>query len=505
MPNANPVLLYHLRQLVRNRVITTLMLLYLAAMTMFLFTALAAQATGAGSLTSLPFSSWFNFQYSSNIATATALFLLTFYYTFTTVAMVVFAATHTAGDRLQEHPIFFSPLSPCRLVAGKLQFGFVMSFLFLTMTLPFLTVTFLMRGVDLRVILWTILTYFCLTQLQYFITVMFCAGVTTILRLVLFALPWGFCQFLLSIFGLFFANALGIEIVNRNDSGLAIVLTVLFFSFMFTAGTLSLVQFSPVSANRMVPVRILLAVFHLGFLTVLWIGTVYCGSAGHSVQYFVQIIDSGHAFLCFLFPYMFLIFICERDSWSPRILRTIPRSLAGRLFTFPFYTGAANAVVFCLLTFIFELAYIGSTGMIGSSRDYCFRMNLNALSAGLLFFDYCATVLLLYNRVLYRYYSRQWNWVPIFAVFASLAFGFFVLIFLVEFMGLHAGRSIIYELENLWFLPNPVPFNDTGFIGKQLTLAVIWLIVLTIAGIGSWIACQWRQFERPDDGKEFAE
>lgn len=492
MPAANPVLVYQLRRLVRNRVIVALMTLYLAAMSLFLFVALSSQATGFGGV----FRGWFHFHYTSNFETATAIFLLLFYYVFTTVALVGFAATGTAGDRLREHPVAFTTISAWQTISGKLQFGFVVSGLFLTMTLPFLSVAFLMRGVDLRILFWTGLIYFCLMQLQHFVTVMFYSGASTVPRIVMFTFPWGLCQFLLSIFGLFATPSIAYEFIRRGDYGLVILLIALFLAFMLTAIVLTLVQLLPATSNRMMPVRVLLFVAHLGFLATLWGGVVYCGVMMKPMRRFLDVIDEVHIAFCFLFPYLFLIFICERDSLTPRVRPTVPRSFRGRLLAFPFYTGVAHAMVFALLLLSLEAAYVVSIWGINTSRHYCFWGNMNAISAGLLFFDYCATVLALHYLYLHRYFERQWNWVPLLSVFGGIFLLFLAAATLLPYN--HFLRTFVNNIDfaRLWFLPNPLWITDEPFIGKQLKLAVTWLLLLGIPAIPWWLVPRFRAFTR---------
>ncbi len=492
MPNANPVLVYHLRQMVRSRVVVTLMLFYLAAMALPLFTGLAAHSVGGP----LPLRNWLMFGPASIVetATVTAVFLLLFYYIFTTVTLVGFAITHTAVDRLREHPLFFSPLSAGRLISGKLQFSFVVSFLFLSLTLPFLAAAFLMRGVDIRIVFWTALVYFCLTQLQYFVTVMFYSGGTSITRIVLFTFPWGVCQFLLSVFGLFGAGTVVInQIVYNNDFNILVICGLLFLCFMLTTGVLALVQISPAPANRMLPVRVHLVAAHLGFLAVLWCYVIYGVITAQATWDSLGYINQAHTGFCCLFPYIFLVFICERDFLSDRIRRTIPRSFFGRIFTFPFYTGLAKAQAVCARVFVFELAYIASIWGINTSNFNDYWTNVNALSSGLLFFDYCTTAVLIYNLALHRFFSRQWNWVPVFGFFAV------VLLFVIGVEIMHdffrIGGGLVHDLYDFWFLPNPLWIPEESFIVKQLTLAGVWLFILAVTG-APWMHRRFRAFVR---------
>lgn len=478
---SNPVFLYELRQIVRNQAILVLFCLYLFGLASFVGLAI------------IPNSKWFEylenfmpmFYFGSTMESGSnvAFNVLLLYYIFTTFGLTAFAAIRTANDRLNENPMFYSTLPPWRIVTGKLQFATTISLLFLSTTLPFLAIAYLLRGVDLLAVFLAALIFYCLSLLQFYVAVMFYAGASNMFRIMFFSIPMLFIQFLLSIFGIFAANALAHEIaIGREGPTLVLVLTLFFLVFMLIACILSLVQFSPKSSNRMMPLRIMLTAIQIGVV----VAIVVCLILG---DHWVGAI--ANLLFCFLVPYFFLVFICERVEYSLRIRRTIPKSNGLRLLFFPFYTGSPNAMVWCVFVFLLEILCLGLLSKDSGAR--LLEQNQNGLSAGLLFFDYCATALLLYNLIFYRRYSRQMIWFPVFIGFAAVLIAFICASF--------SGVPLWDYDDMLFFLPNPLCLSDDTFIKRQLALAVVWLIVLALPGV-LWIAKHFNKFRSFDEEKE---
>lgn len=483
---ANPVLIYELRQIVRNRVILAIFSLYLAILAVFVGASILPNAKILEEIGN--FFWYIGTPNQQNLGAFVASGTLLIYYVFTAVVLMGFAALRTTTDRLNENPMFYSPLPAWRIVIGKLLFGIVVNLLFLSATLPFLCAAYLLRGVDILMLCWSVLIFGCLILLQYFITVMFYAGAIGMLRVIFLSLPMLFLQFLLSLFGLFVALSCASEISRGVDWGLAIILSLMFVVFMLVSGVLALVQFSPPTSNRMLPLRILLTSLHLAAIVgVLLIALIKGWGNIHDMACAINLV------FCFTFPYLFLIFVCERVEYSARIRRTIPEDFQLRLLVFPFYTGAANAIAWCLLAFILELIGLGFITSNTSLRSSMFWITLNGLSSGLLFFDYCVTALLLYNLVFYRSFPREMIWFPIFCFFAMMLVAFYLAIFMV--------RRVWDFAEMLFFLPNPLCVDDNNFISMQLTLAVVWLIALMLPGL-PWIVRHFAKFTPYDPTKE---
>lgn len=496
---ANPVLLYELRQMVRNRTVIGLMVLYLAALVAFLGLVLAARAWGNpvaldnGGFYSLGYA---NLSYETQIA----LFVFLIYYVFTTLALVAFAAFKTGSERLGESPVYTTMLRPRRLILGKMLFGVVLSLLFLCMTLPFLSAIYLLRGLDIRVLPVTAFVMFCMTQIHYFTAVALMLGAKNRRRLVALLLPGLALQFLFGFFTLTQCCDISTSLVFHVSGpefwyGVGMLVTVFLLS-MLAVFILSMVQVAPEASNRMLPVRVTLGIVQLLLgLAILGVCVVGISKGMYWSDYNYVLVPGLLVWL--VIPFLFVFFICERDDWSPRIRRTIPRSTWGRLLVFPFYTGAANAMVWSVLSLFWSAFCITAFMSVFSSapdvRDYFQAGIVGTATYGFLFFDYCATSLILYNLLLCRRMSRQWNWVPL-VVFLVLIV---LLGLFLDLVGSAFGIDFLSEFLDFPILPLPWLQEEMKFVIAQGWIAGAWFLLLSPVGV-PWLYIKFKRFRRED-------
>ena len=494
----NSVLLYELRQAVRNRAVLVLLFAYLAVLALFLAAAIMPESeilSWISSRTGGLIGDW----YGLNKTTAVAMTMLAVYYVFTSVTLVGFAAGKTLGDRLHENPILYSPYAPWRIVLGKLLFGIVVSLLFLSATLPFLAVAYLMRGVDLRIVAMGMLLFFGVTQWHYFATVTFYAGATSKYRAFFCSLPLFSIHLLLS-FSMVGVPSLAGEMLHNSSAFWAFfILFTLFFVLMFLAFLLSWVQYAPESSNRMLPVRVSLSVVQ-GIIGLAFTGAiVYYHFTGKSFD------DTGFELAYILFgifvPFFFPVMICERDRLSYRIRKTIPETFGRRLCVFPFYTGVAGAMAWMFGVILFEgflllLVIVFFPGPLSS--DYEYAEIVHPFSYGLLCFDYCVTTIILYNALLHRWMSRQWNWVPLFVMLGLPPLFMMTLVFIEIFTSYSVIHRIFegYKYEMLFFMPVPWPSMNRDFTNNQLLLAVFWACIVVPIG-AVWGRRRFLEFQPP--------
>ncbi|MDR1962954.1 MAG: hypothetical protein LBQ50_04170 [Planctomycetaceae bacterium] len=481
----NPVLLFELRQAVRNRLVIGLMLLYLLITVTVCFVLLC----GENELVNYFYNYLHIFSHFPNNATQLAFLVFFSYYAFTTLTLVIFAALRTASDRLQESPVLFTMLSAQRIVFGKMLFGIVIGLLFLSITLPFLCVAYLMKGLDLRAVFYGAISYFCLIQIQYFVTVAFFAGAKNYTRIGVITLPLLLLQYLLVLFGIYGLPVVAVS--SLHAPRVFVDILSFFFLAMLSAFLLATVQFVPKTSNRMFPIRVMFFVIQLLLSAAVLIGLVLKKDLNNEI-FLTIFID--FLYFCFTIPFLFLFCICERDTVSERIKQTIPFSFCRRLLAFPFYTGAANAMVWCVLTLLLEGVVIYVPFLFFRSsifNDYeALRSGFNF---GLLFFNYCATTLLFYNLLLYRWISRTRNWMFPFILVA--VFILFVLFanWIARFFSVSINMYKI--LEKLPFLPIFIPDMSEAFYSLQLSIGISWFLVLAVIGL-PWLRRHFKEFRR---------
>ena len=492
-PEANPVLVYELRQVFRNRLMFWLVAIYLGFSLLFFGGGLFYEKNWviAHVLSHGIFYDNLGFQLAFGMMCA--------YYGCATILLVGFAVYRLVFDRVQEDASLYTTLSPWRMVFGKLQFGAVVGILFASLTFPFLTVAYQMRGIDVPLIFYGMFWFFCMTQLHYHIAITFLSGAKTVPQALARCLPMLVINFVLAFFfyiGLI--NMIMMDWLVAVDWTLGVFLPTALFGFVvFILFLLSTVQLAPENANRMMPVRIALSAIYLVFLIVLGGSFVFEPVIKSMFPLFdrtaMLLVIFYDTFGTLVLPCFFLIFVCEREEYSARIRRTIPRTIGRRLLSFPFYTGAANAMVWSVgtigVSFLIGLLATGRSDIIAGFYRWD-RELLNTASYNLLFFDYAATTLLLYNLVLYRWISREWNWTPVAGFFLFLAVATFLDVFFSPMIGMN---SIAKHLMVLPFLPIPVGGTDK-YITQQIVIGLVWLAVLTIVAL-PWLRRHFADFQ----------
>lgn len=490
---ANALLLGQFRRMVRSRLVFVLLNVYLAAMVAMVFAFLLDD----GNLFD-----WLGLAISRSSLLVVLIFLLC--YLFTSVTLLLFGAVRTVGERIGENPMLVTALRPGQIVHGKILFGIVFCLLFLSLTLPFLTVAYLMRGVDVRLIPFGAATCFGLTMLHYVPVLPFFSGVTSRGQAIVFALPFLLIEGLLFWFGCG-SFLYGIpDLSLRMNFGLFVLgYGFLFFVLLFPMVLVALANYAPPTSNRMFPLRV--GVAGLGVLLLALYFATQLLDARSLLPAGYEIADYFRSFR-FVFwwtiPFLFLIGICEDDKLSPRIRRTIPRSFEGRLLVFPFYSGAAGALVWALWVVFGELVASGIGFLFKENVGFLFPSGnigervaqfLCGFSATLLFWDYCTLTLLLHLRFFRRRFSRRWNWLPIFGIVGV------ILLLEIVTMLLENLLSISFKpLEHfkLWILL-PFPFWQSEFwpVLYQLLGASVFAVILMFLA-RRWFRLQFRKFTK---------
>jgi hypothetical protein len=314
--------------------------------------------------------------------------------------------------------LFISSLRPRSIIAGKLQASILLLLLVFSAFAPFMTFTYLLRGIDLPSI-------FLVLGLNFLAVLL-----GTQVAIFLGAIPanWGMKVMLglvgLGILGLLFGSALSLSsgllflgVGFRYDSvdfwliaGAIVIGVVAIMGLLFTW---SVAVVSPPSANRALPVRL----YTLGG----WLVTG--GVALLLTRHFRQPaplyiwMDLVTLLLCG----QLLTAINEREQWGQRVRRTIPSSWLLRGPLFLLYSGAAGGILFTLILLVLTIAVPGYVlanwselfvSPLGRMTLEASKENtLAALLIALYTFNYCLTAVVLRNTVLKRWVRPIYTWV----------------------------------------------------------------------------------------------
>src|SRR5579875_2117160 len=332
----NPIAVKELRQAVKSRiVVSALMLSLLVQLSVLLFT-LSFSASHA--------------LVSSNLYAGREIFLILQGILLGTCMLLVpsYAGVRLAAEHSDTNVdlLFISTLRPRSIIAGKLQASVILILLIFSACAPFMTFTYLLRGIDIP----SIVLILALDFLAVLLSTQGAIFLGTVpaniaLKLLLGLVGFGFLTILFSGTMEFSQELLRFGLGSHLDSvefwlvaGAVAITLVAVIGLLFTW---SVAIVSPPSSNRALPVRLYLLSFWL----------VTGGLAGLLAYYFrvpIPLYFWEWANLTLLCAQL-LVVINEREQWGLRVRRTIPRRgwLRGPLFLL--YSGSAGGVLFTVL------------------------------------------------------------------------------------------------------------------------------------------------------------
>jgi hypothetical protein len=200
-----------------------------------------------------------------------------------------------------------------------------------------------------------------------------------------------------------------------------------------------------------------------------------------------------------LFCLQILISVNERESWGPRVARTIPRSGFLRFVAFLFYSGSAGGVLLSVIGIALALFSGFWIERLDPSPYEHYDVVLFSFGAIALYtYCYCMTAVLIRTYLLSSRIGTGVTWVVVLLV---LGVGTTLPWFLAM---LTTPSGMRYNQFAWWLLPNPFsPLFDTegGRINYE-NIAIrflflgIWATLVTVGAI-PWGVQQFSRFRRP--------
>ncbi len=275
--------------------------------------------------------------------------------------------------------IYTTVLSPYRIVSGKLFSGLAMVTLLISLCLPFMCVSYYLRGIDLPTILIT--TYFLLLFMVPTIQGMVLFGVlcSSVVYRVILLIVGG--NILFSALGGLFSSIFVHGRLSGFHLGMGspwlLVFWTTFIVLVVSAGlyVLSVAAISHVTANRSMPIRVYLAATWLVTLLIcIMVSLFYAGK--------LRDIDIWAIPVSYVLVIHAICAISERDEQSRRVLRSVPRGRFRQLCFFLFSSGSGNGLVFS--TFFLGITYVFYFLLEGKNiHDFLYKNNAAAISAGI--------------------------------------------------------------------------------------------------------------------------
>ena len=237
--------------------------------------------------------------------------------------------------------LFITTLRPQSIIWGKFLAGLVITVLLYSACMPFMTFTYLLRGIDLPSIFVLLAFDFLVVavgiQSAIFVA---CIPANRVFRVILGVGWFVIVLIAVNIITVFSLLLMEFGIGSQLDSSefwlgaLGVLVSGLALIGIFAL--LSIALISPLSANRALPVRI--------FVTVVWFLTGI-GAAIWSI-----VVDDFDPIWVWAILHILLhsiglfIAVSERESLGQRIRQTVPRRWVFRPLAFLFYSGAAGGV-----------------------------------------------------------------------------------------------------------------------------------------------------------------
>ena len=494
----NPIVVKELRQAVKSRIVLSALMLFLLVQLFILLLSLSFNDRRAIDEVNLHAGREI-FQILQGILLGTCLLLIPAY------AGVRLASEHSDTN---VDLLFISTLRPRGIIAGKLQASVVLILLIFSACAPFMTFTYLLRGIDIPSII--------LVLVMDFLVVLLCTQGAIFLG----AVPASTSlKLLLGLFGLGLLFTVGsstmgssiamleLGLGSRLDTvefwliaGSVAIAIVAAIGLMFTW---SVAIVSPPSANRALPVRLYLLGFWLITGVVAALLTRYFRLP---IPLFVWV-----AVVVALLCAQIVVSINEREQWGLRVRRTIPRRWWLRGPAFLTYSGAAGGVLFAVLlmalTFIFAsvpLRYWVDLSPVLARTESVLgrRYTLAFLLVALYTFDYGMAGVWLRNTLLHRRIKASNTW-----VLALLLVGLGSSLPYVLVFWLQNDETRYGNIDPWWQISNPFStlytcVAESGIDAENFSeLSVLFLAamgLLSLTGCVPWMARQIARFQPPD-------
>lgn len=493
----NPIVVKELRQAVRSRVLVAAITLFLVILLAILFFNLSVEEPRNTANNSL-YAGRRIFLVLQGILLGACMVLIPAY----------------AGIRLSsEHSetnvdlLFISTLRPRGIIAGKLQASIVLMLLIFSTCAPFMTFTYLLRGIDIPSIVLVLALDF-LVVLFSTQAAIFLGAIPANIGLRLFlgfigvvALIYLFIGAMAASFGLL---ELGLgSLMDTLDFWLAVGGAVIFLvASIGLFFTWSVAIISSPSANRAFPVRL----YFLAYWLVTGSVAGYLSYRSHELFWFLLWAYTIAGLLCL----QLLVAINEREQWGLRILRTIPRHGWLRIPAFLLYSGSAGGVLFAagLIAATAGLtawALADGSGIFSSVSSFRFDTYFREAAAigfiALYTFNYSLSAVWLRNVLLADRIKPSLTWVVALLLFA-IGFALpLLLVFLFQSEEMRMGR-----VDPWWYITNPFATvltileshsaETNDFLTGAAVFLCLWGLGMVVANMG-WFVRQIRRFHPP--------
>ncbi|MDR3108526.1 MAG: hypothetical protein LBU65_02390 [Planctomycetaceae bacterium] len=462
----NAILVREVRRLVRSNFITSTLIIYISILTfaclMFIGLGDSLESNGEGLF-----------------ASVTAIMG---FFGFLTV--VAYTAGTTGMERANNDLMYITAIRPSSVVFGKFVNALVMTFLLFSVSLPFYTLAYQLRGIDFFTGFYTIwLTFLNLLLGTAFVILVFTSVKNTAqlygaaFGILFFGFP--FINLLASTFMMFTVRGRspmsGLSIMGSSSmSGTFLLLMTISYAMIIAVFlSAAIANVSAPTSNKYMPFRITVTIcFFVSLISMCCLTPSVSDALG------------GWSVTMIIFSlFLLLRSICESDEYSFRLRRTVPQRRLFRYLVFPFYTGRLNGVVWTtgLFAIAFPVYLLNLNSTYLASDTELFRI----LTLVAFAFDYTMTAVLL-QRLGKKFIPYGKTWAVVACLLALFCAG-----------GMLLYQFVYYNEANNWSDYESSLFSALNpfleWKGLRTASAMIWFVVLAPFAF-FWAAAIFRTF-----------
>jgi hypothetical protein len=375
--------------------------------------------------------------------------------------------------------LFFTELTPASIIWGKLSSALVLTLLLFTASLPFMTLTYMLRGLDIP-------SMFIMLGLDFLVV-----AASIQLGILFGSLPGGLISrgfrllmglaLLSSIFsatmattGQMLFSGIGTAVGSWEfwaAAGTTIGFIVMSIGLMFVVSTTTI---APASSNKSVLPRLyLLGMWALTGL----MGWYWSGRTRDWEYVFVWAFSAVVVFSLLMF-----ISTTERLNWAARVRRKIPLNRILRVPAFLLYSGAAGGIFYSVAMIAATTAALTALNSFTAGPSVPEDEFLMVLGVGLYAFCYAMTAFAIRNS----FFPKSIKPGVTIAVALVLVMGG---TFVPLVVGMMLRANPWERLDSSWYVGNPVAlFLEGGSLVEDcLMLTGIWAAIVAIINAPSLV------------------
>ncbi len=480
--NINPIVLKELRQAVKGRFIAAVLMLFLIVSLLvlggFLLFSDVSRGTDLG---------------SGRVA-------LYFFQAVLVITCILFlplyAGIRMAFERsdMNTDLMFITTIPPRAVIWGKLLATTLLAVLIYSACMPFMTLTYLMRGVDLPSIFFVLGLGFIVVLVAIHLAIFVASITPSLVARVLLGL--GLMGTLLMMIGYTIAGSaaaveFGIGSTMGNWDFWGPALTVIAFAVLLMGQmfVFSVALIKPPSANKALPVRL--------YMSAVWlIGTIAALLWAIEIQQ-AEVLGVW-LILTMLYAVLgMLIATSERENWGVRIARTIPENPIKRWMVFFLYSGSGGgmlwAVGMALTTALLGMVWQHQPDWFSWHHEIDSEVFAGAMGIPLYAFAYCMTSIMLQRYVLRGFIRKSHTWaLALILIAAGTVFTLFV--------GQLIMNASPWDSRNatIFWLPNPFGLASDDYRFSCMVFAATWASVMLLISV-PWFVGQLDRFRPHQD------